>query len=112
MHQLGRKRLRSSGDEHTFFSSIRDTDADNNWDDLNDVDLQEYETGNGEEFDDMLYEQVIDPDDPIMTGVHKQWQEDYEDVERQMVREMSYKQRRKHLSRIKIEYNISCTPFL
>lgn len=103
-----RRRIDSSSDEHTFFSSIRDNDDDNNWDDLNEVDLRDYgETSDGK-FDDMLYEQVVDPDDPAVTGAHKQWQEDYEDVERQMIREMSYKQRRKQLSRIKIEYNISC----
>ena len=102
-----RKRLNSADEEHTFFSHIRDTDADNDWDDLDEVDLHQDEDGNGQ-FNDMLYEQVVEPDDPAITGAHKQWQEDYEDVEKQMVREMSYKQRRKALSRIKIEYNISC----
>lgn len=102
-----RRKLSEEGD-HTFLSSIRDNDADNDWDDLNDVDLHDYGDPDDGHFDDMLYEHAIDPDDPVLTGAHKQWQEDYEDVERQMVREMSYKQRRKQLSRVKIEYNISC----
>ena len=109
-HRVGRRRLDSAADEHTFFSSIRDNDEDNNWDDLDEVDLEE--DVDGQEFDDMLYEQVVDPDDPVVTGTRKQWQEDYEDVEKQMFREMSYKQRRKQLSRIKIEYNISCALFI
>lgn len=103
-----RRRVSSAPEDHGFFSSIRDTDADNNWDDLDDVDLHENEDAHGGEFDDELYEQVVEPDDPAVTGAHKQFQEDYEDIEKQMVREMSYKQRRKALSRIKIEYNISC----
>ena len=101
-------RRRLDSEQHNFFTSLRDNDADNNWDDLDDVDLQENIDEHGGHFDDDLYEQVVEPDDPAVTGAHKEFQEDYEDVERQMVREMSYKQRRKALSRIKIEYNISC----
>lgn len=103
-----RKRIDGADEQHNIFTAIRDNDQDNNWDDIDQVDLHENEEEHGGHFDDELYEQVVEPEDPAVTGAHREFQEDYEDVERQMVREMTYKQRRKALSRIKIEYNISC----
>lgn len=107
-HRPRRKRRLDSADEqHNIFTAIRDNDADNDWSDIDQIDLHENEDGHDGHFDDELYEQVQEPDDPAVTGAHRDFQEDYDDVEKQMVREMSYKQRRKALSRIKIEYNIS-----
>ena len=54
-------------------------------------------------------EQVLDPDDPLLTGVHKESQEDPEDLEKNALRAMNYKDRRKEQEKIRIEFNVSCT---
>ncbi|EMD40684.1 hypothetical protein CERSUDRAFT_44225 [Gelatoporia subvermispora B] len=51
--------------------------------------------------------QALDPDDPIITGERKQNLDDAEDIEKQRMRQMSYKERRKMQQRIKIEFNIT-----
>ncbi|KAH9947233.1 DUF1212-domain-containing protein [Amylocystis lapponica] len=53
------------------------------------------------------YSQVLDPDDPRVTGAHIKNLDDPEDIEKQCLRQMSYKQRRKVRQRIKIEFNIT-----
>ncbi|KAG6830839.1 hypothetical protein H0H92_014491 [Tricholoma furcatifolium] len=50
---------------------------------------------------------VLDPDDPRLTGVQAKYLEDPEDIEKNALRQMDYKTRRKHLTRIKIEFNVS-----
>lgn len=50
----------------------------------------------------------LDPDDPIVTGKKANQLEDPEDVRKHTLRQMDYRTRRKHLQRIKIEFNISC----
>ncbi|GBE79531.1 hypothetical protein BKA93DRAFT_830826 [Sparassis latifolia] len=51
--------------------------------------------------------QVIDPDDPTVTGERKNFLDDPEDIEKNCLRQMSYKARRKERMRIKIEFNIT-----
>ena len=60
--------------------------------------------------DDSSCTQVIDPDDPKVTGERKKELDDPEDIERATLKQMSYKARRKLRSRIRIEFNITCTP--
>ena len=55
--------------------------------------------------------QVMDPDDPKVTGKRKADLDDPEDVERAVMKQMSYKARRKLRSRIRIEFNITCTSY-
>ena len=52
--------------------------------------------------------QVLDPDDPTITGERRMELDDPEDIERAAMKQMSYKARRKHQQRIRIEFNISC----
>ena len=52
--------------------------------------------------------QVLDPDDPTVTGERKQTLDDPEDIERACMKQMSYKARRKYQQRIRIEFNITC----
>ena len=93
-------------EERGFFASLRDRDADNDWDEL---DREVSATGPPVgRLTDTLYEQVLDEDDPLVTGVHKQCLEDPEDAEEDVWRQMSYRKRRKERSRIRIEYNSSC----
>ena len=93
-------------EERGYFASLRDLDADNNWDDLDD-DVSTTGPPLGA-LTDSLYEQVLDPDDPLVTGKHKECLEDPEDAEEDVWRQMSYRKRRKERARIRIEYNISC----
>ncbi|KAI0638241.1 DUF1212-domain-containing protein [Trametes polyzona] len=51
--------------------------------------------------------QVIDPDDPTVTGERKNTLDDPEDIERACMKQMSYKARRKLRQRIRIEFNIT-----
>lgn len=53
--------------------------------------------------------QVIDPDDPIITGEHKRHLHDAQDLEDACLKQMTYQDRRKYQQRIRIEYNITCT---
>ena len=58
-------------EERGFFASIRDFDEDNNWDDL---DREAPTTGPPVgALTDTLYEQVVDEDDPLVTGKHKEY---------------------------------------
>ncbi|KAJ3535643.1 hypothetical protein NM688_g6950 [Phlebia brevispora] len=52
-------------------------------------------------------EQILDPDDPVITGARKKCLEDAEDVEKNARRLMNYKDRRKQQERIRIEFNVS-----
>ena len=51
---------------------------------------------------------LFDPDDPKVTGVKKQYLDDLEDIEKNVLRQMDYKSRRKARQRIRIEFNICC----
>lgn len=53
-------------------------------------------------------EQILDPDDPMVTGAQKECLEDPEDVEKNARRLMNYKDRRKQQERIRIEFNVTC----
>ncbi len=94
--------------EGGFFSSFRD--LDNDWDEL-DAEAPVSGPPDGTAVD-TLYEQVMDPDDPLVTGKQKECLEDPEEAEEYMWRQMSYKKRRKEKARIRIEYNVSCECFL
>ncbi|KAJ7684037.1 hypothetical protein B0H17DRAFT_1160802 [Mycena rosella] len=50
---------------------------------------------------------VLDPDDPRVTGVTAQNLEDPADIDHNVLRLMDYKSRRKHLMRAKIEFNVT-----
>lgn len=54
------------------------------------------------------YSQGLDPDDPLVTGEGKLLLDDADDLEKACLRQMSYKARRKHRDRIRIEFNITC----
>ncbi|KZT12765.1 DUF1212-domain-containing protein [Laetiporus sulphureus 93-53] len=49
----------------------------------------------------------LDPDDPIITGMARNVLDDTGELEKAYLRSMSYKQRRKYLSRVKIEFNVT-----
>lgn len=51
---------------------------------------------------------MLDPDDPRVTGVRARYLEDPEDIEKHTLRGMDYRSRRKHRRRVKIEFNVSC----
>jgi len=51
---------------------------------------------------------VLDPDDPRLTGVKATQLDDQEDLEKNALRQMDYRARRKHIQRIRIEFNVSC----
>ncbi|KAF5387984.1 hypothetical protein D9615_000529 [Tricholomella constricta] len=51
--------------------------------------------------------ELLDPDDPRVTGIEAKYLEDPEDVEKNALRQMDYRARRKHLTRIKIEFNVT-----
>lgn len=53
----------------------------------------------------------LDPDDPRVTGITAQNLEDPADIDKNVLRLMDYKSRRKHLMRAKIEFNVTCTFF-
>jgi hypothetical protein len=52
---------------------------------------------------------LLDPDDPRVTGVTARNLEDPADIDKNVLRLMDYKSRRKHLMRVKIEFNVTCT---
>lgn len=52
--------------------------------------------------------QVVDPDDPTVTGERKNNLDDPEDLEKACMKTMNYKARRKLRQRIRIEFNITC----
>lgn len=51
---------------------------------------------------------ILDPDDPTVTGVIRRYIDDREDVEKNVLRQMSYRARRKERARLRIEFNITC----
>jgi hypothetical protein len=51
---------------------------------------------------------VLDPDDPRVTGMTSTQLDDQEDLEKNTLRQMDYRARRKHIQRIRIEFNVSC----
>jgi hypothetical protein len=51
---------------------------------------------------------ILDPDDPRMTGITKRCLDDYDDERRNALREMDYRQRRKERQKIRIEFNVTC----
>ncbi|KAF8165217.1 hypothetical protein B0H34DRAFT_780172 [Crassisporium funariophilum] len=51
--------------------------------------------------------EILDPDDPRITGVEPNQLDDQEDLEKNTLRQMDYRTRRKHIQRIRIEFNIS-----
>lgn len=51
---------------------------------------------------------VLDPDDPRVTGARTTQLDDQEDLEKNALRQMDYRARRKHIQRIRIEFNVSC----
>jgi hypothetical protein len=51
---------------------------------------------------------MLDPDDPRVTGIKARYLEDPEDIEKHTLRGMDYRSRRKHRRRVKIEFNVSC----
>lgn len=51
---------------------------------------------------------IIDPDDPRVTGITAKQVDDQDDLEKNTLRQMDYKARRKHIQRIRIQFNVSC----
>ena len=51
---------------------------------------------------------VLDPDDPRLTGVKASQLDDQEDLEKNALRQMDYRARRKHIQRIQIKFNVTC----
>ena len=51
---------------------------------------------------------ILDPDDPRVTGMTATQLDDQEDLEKNALRQMDYRARRKHIQRIRIEFNVSC----
>ncbi|GJE96217.1 threonine/serine exporter family protein [Phanerochaete sordida] len=51
--------------------------------------------------------ELLDRDDPIVTGVKKGNLEDIDDIEKNARQQLTYKERRKEKHRIRIEYNLS-----
>lgn len=51
---------------------------------------------------------ILEPDDPRMTGKTSSQLHDQGDLEKNTLRQMDYKSRRKHIQRIRIEFNVSC----
>ncbi|KAH7887628.1 hypothetical protein F5I97DRAFT_1806015 [Phlebopus sp. FC_14] len=51
--------------------------------------------------------EILDADDPRMTGVTKRCLDDYEDEKRNALRQMDYRQRRKERQRVRIEFNVT-----
>ncbi|KAF8205090.1 DUF1212-domain-containing protein [Pholiota molesta] len=54
-----------------------------------------------------LDSEFLDPDDPRVTGKEAGQVDDQEDLEKNVLRQMDYRTRRKHIQRIRIEFNIS-----
>jgi hypothetical protein len=54
--------------------------------------------------------QLIDEDDPRITGKRKKHLDDIEDLENLTMRHMNYKNRRKERNRMKVMFNVTCEP--
>jgi len=52
--------------------------------------------------------EMLEPDDPVVTGKSAKQLDDQEDLEKNTLRQMDYRTRRKHIQRIRIQFNISC----
>lgn len=52
--------------------------------------------------------QMLDPDDPLLTGIQKEHVDDEADLERSVLKQMDYRSRRKERMRMRIEFNVSC----
>lgn len=52
--------------------------------------------------------ELLDRDDPIVTGAKKRNLEDLDDIEKNARRQQTYKERRKERQRIRVEYNLCC----
>jgi hypothetical protein len=53
---------------------------------------------------------LFEPDDPRITGIHAKQLDDQQDLEKNTLRQMDYRARRKHIQRIRIQFNVSCKP--
>ncbi|KAF4619482.1 hypothetical protein D9613_005344 [Agrocybe pediades] len=56
--------------------------------------------------------ELLEPDDPRITGKSAKQLDDQEDLEKNTLRQMDYKARRKHIQRIRIQFNVSCVQSL
>ena len=52
--------------------------------------------------------ELLDRDDPLITGIRKQHKDDIDDIEKNARGQMTYKERQKERQRIRIEFNICC----
>ncbi|TFK55913.1 DUF1212-domain-containing protein [Heliocybe sulcata] len=52
-------------------------------------------------------DELLDSDDPRVTGIKKKCLDDQEDVEKQCMKQMDYKARKKERMRMRIEFNVS-----
>ncbi|KAH8106158.1 DUF1212-domain-containing protein [Cristinia sonorae] len=52
-------------------------------------------------------EECFDPDDPTITGERKEFLEEPDDLEKSILRKLTYRERRKERQRIRIEFNIT-----
>ena len=52
--------------------------------------------------------QILDRDDPIVTGVRKKGPDDIDEIEKGALQKLSYKERRKEQQRIRIRFNLCC----
>jgi hypothetical protein len=53
-------------------------------------------------------DQLIDRDDPLVTGVRKKCLDDMDDVDQSARRQLSYRERREEQQRVRIEFNVCC----
>ncbi|KAH7930731.1 DUF1212-domain-containing protein [Leucogyrophana mollusca] len=51
--------------------------------------------------------EILDADDPRLTGITKDCLDDYEDERRNALRQMDYRQRRKERQKVRIEFNVT-----
>ncbi|KAF7292347.1 ThrE domain-containing protein [Mycena chlorophos] len=63
--------------------------------------LQRVNSGNADQ------DALLDPDDPRVTGITGHNLDDHGDLDKSVLRTMDYKSRRKHLMRVKIEFNVT-----
>nr|GAT59979.1 predicted protein [Mycena chlorophos] len=63
--------------------------------------LQRVDSGNADK------DALLDPDDPRVTGITGHNLDDHGDLDKSVLRTMDYKSRRKHLMRVKIEFNVT-----
>ncbi|KIK67990.1 hypothetical protein GYMLUDRAFT_803288 [Collybiopsis luxurians FD-317 M1] len=80
------------------------------FDDFDNEDRPAFRRPNFRHADSMLStcSEVMDEDDPRVTGIRAEHLEDPHDIEKNTLRQMDYRTRRKHLMRVKIEFNVTC----